>query len=104
MRLKPRYPSWYLVDLGWASQMTGRYAEAIATLKEAISRSPNHMPAHGLLASSYWLQWLSQQSPNGQTLEPAVAVAQRALVLNDSYHWNHIILGSIYLYQHQYEQ
>ena len=33
-----------------------------------------------------------------------MAAAQRALALNDSCHWNHIVLGYIYLYQQQYEQ
>ena len=90
--------------MGWAYRLTGRYAEAIATLKEAISRSPNFMSAHLILAVSYLLQWVSQQSPAAQTLEPAVAAAQRALALNDSFHWSHIVLGYIYLYQQQYEQ
>ena len=42
--------------------------------------------------------------PDAQTLEQAVAAAQRALALNDSYHWGHIVLGSVYLWQKQYEQ
>jgi len=50
------------------------------------------------------LQWLSQQSTDAQTLEPALAAAQRALALNDTWHWNHVILGYISLYQQQYEQ
>ena len=104
MRLNPRYPPWYLFELGWAYRLTGRYAEAIATLKEAISRNPNFLPAHLHLAVSYLRQWVSQQSPAAQTLEPAVAAAQRALALNDSFPWNHIVLGYIYLYQQQYEQ
>jgi tetratricopeptide (TPR) repeat protein len=104
MRRNPRYPFWYLVNLGWAYHNTGRYAEAITTLKEASSRSPNHIPAHSFLASSYLWQWVSQQSPDTQTLEPAVVAVQRALALNDSLHWSHINLGYIYLYQHQYEQ
>jgi adenylate cyclase len=104
MRLNPRYPPFYLFDLGVAYHLTGRYAEAIVTMKEVLSRSPNFLPAYGLLAWSYWLQWLSQQSPAAQTLEPAVAAVQRAMVLNDSFHWSHIYLGSIYLYQQQYEQ
>ena len=33
-----------------------------------------------------------------------MAAVQRALALNDSWHWNHIVLGYIYLYQQQYEQ
>jgi adenylate cyclase len=90
--------------LGWAYRSTGRYAEAIATLKEASSRNPDFIAAHNILAWSYWWQWVSQQSPATQTLEPAVAAVQRALALNDSYHWSHMLLGYISLYQRQYEQ
>src|SRR5712692_9063498 len=72
--------------------------------KEAISRNPNLMAAHLNLAISYLWQWLSQQSPAAQTLEPAVAAIQRALALNDSWHFNHIVLGQIYLSQQRYEQ
>jgi TolB-like protein/lipoprotein NlpI len=104
MRLNPRYPPNYLFYLGLAYRLTGRYSEAIATLKEAISRSPNLITAHLNLAISYLLQWVSQQSPAAQTLEPAMAAIQRALALNDSFHFNHIVLGFIYLSQQQYEQ
>jgi tetratricopeptide (TPR) repeat protein len=90
--------------LGLAYRFTGRYVEAITTLKEVISRNPNDVAAHNNLAASYWLQWLSQQSPAAQTLEPAVAVMQRALALNDSWFWVHIFLGYLSLYQQQYEQ
>jgi TolB-like protein/class 3 adenylate cyclase len=41
MRLNPHYPPIYLVQLGWAYCSIGRYTEAVATLKEALSRSPN---------------------------------------------------------------
>jgi adenylate cyclase len=104
MRLNPHYPWWYVFDVGWAYWMTGRYAEAIATLKESISQFPNFIYSYTSLATSYGLQWVSQQSPAGQTLEPAVAAMQRALALNDTAQVNHFILGWIYLYQRQYEQ
>jgi TolB-like protein/Flp pilus assembly protein TadD len=104
MRLNPRSPPWYSFVLGWAYRSTGRYAEAIATLKESISRSPNLLPAHLHLANSCLWQWVAQQSPATQTLEPAEAAIQRALALNDSWYWNHLALGSISLYQQQYEQ
>jgi TolB-like protein/DNA-binding winged helix-turn-helix (wHTH) protein/Flp pilus assembly protein TadD len=104
VRLNPRSPPWYLVELGVAYQLTGRYAESIATLKEATNRSPNFLPAHQNLALSYVQQWISQQSSPGQTLEPAVAAVQRALTLNDSHYWSHMLLGLIYLYQQQYDQ
>src|SRR4030095_2030535 len=57
-----------------------------------------------LLAQSYLLQWIAQQGPAAQTLEPAVAAAQRSLALNDSLQGSHIVSGSIYFCQQQYEQ
>jgi tetratricopeptide (TPR) repeat protein len=104
MRLNPRSPSWYLSELGYAYQQTGRYAEAITALKEAISQSPNDTGANVTLGASYRLQWIAQQSPAGQTLEPAVAAGQRSLALYDSWHRSHINLGWVYLYQQQYDQ
>lgn len=104
MRLNPRYPSWYLLDLGWAYQQTGRYAEAIVALKEASNRDPNFQGTQNILAFSYLLQWVAQQSPPGQTLEPALVAIQRSLALSDSFPWSHIMLSWIYLYQQQYEQ
>src|SRR4030095_7199896 len=102
MRLNPRYPWWYVFDLGWADQQTGRYAEAIATLKEALSRNPNFLGTLNILAVSYLLQWVAQQSPTGQTLEPALTTVQQALALHDSYYLSHLVLGYISLYQQQY--
>ncbi len=104
MRLNPHYPPFYLGDLGWTYSLTGRYTEAVATLKEALSQGPNLMVFHVILANSYVQQWASQQSPAAQTLEPAVAAVQRALALNDSLYANHMTLGSVYLYQQQYDQ
>jgi tetratricopeptide (TPR) repeat protein len=104
MRLNPRYSPFYLLQLGFAYRRTGRYAEAVATLKEAISRNPNLIPAHFILAVSYWRQWYFQQSVDAQTLAQALAAAQRAISLNDSYLPSHWVLGYVYLFQKQYEQ
>ena len=104
-RLNPRAPPpSYAYELGWAYRAAGRYTEAITTLQEFLSRKPDAMAAHLHLALSYWWQWLSQQSPAGQTLEPAMAAVQRALAFNDSWYVNHMVLGYIYLYQQQYDQ
>jgi adenylate cyclase len=62
------------------------------------------MMAYLQLAVSYCLQWLSQQSPADQMLEPALAAAQRVLVLNDAFWGGHLVLGYVYLWQKQYEQ
>ncbi len=104
MRLNPRYPTHDLFRLGWAYGLTGQYTEAITALKEAASRNPNFFFTYTALANSYVLQWNSQQSQGSQTLEQALAAAQRAIALNDSLPWAHITLGTIYLEQKQYEQ
>jgi adenylate cyclase len=104
MRLNPRYPPLYSFELGWAYALTGRYAEAIAPLKEVISRSPNHLTAYLWLATSYVSQWAFQQSADAQTLAQALAAAQRSTALNDSLPAGHTILGIVHLWQKQYEQ
>jgi adenylate cyclase len=101
-RLNPRYPPLYLFLLGLAYNQTGRHTEAVATLKEHISRSPNNLAAHLHLALSYVQQWASQQSVDAQTLEQALA-AQRAIALNESIPWGHAFWGAVYLWQKQYE-
>jgi adenylate cyclase len=103
MRLNPHYPPFYLFELGTAYFWTGRYAEAVATLQEAINRRPTHVPTHLTLTDSYIQQWVSQQNPDAQTLEQALTEAQRALALNDSQPASHIVLGTVYLWQKQYE-
>jgi tetratricopeptide (TPR) repeat protein len=104
MRLNPRYPPWYLLELGWSYRLAGQYAEAIAALQDALSQNPNMIGAYLHIALSYLSQWLAQQSPAGQTLEPAMAAIQRALALNDSFFAGHVISGYISLSQQRYEQ
>jgi TolB-like protein/predicted Zn-dependent protease len=103
MRLNPRYPPFYLFESGVAYRLTGRYAEAVAALKEFISRSPTHLNAHTNLAGSYVQQWVSQQSADPRTLAQALAAAQRCIALNDAFPPGHSILGYVYLLQKQYE-
>ena len=61
------------------------------------------MTAHFILALSYLGQWASQQSADAQTLERALAAAQRCIALNDSFSAGHGVLGAVYLGQKQYE-
>jgi adenylate cyclase len=104
MLLNPRYPPYYSWSLGAAYSLTGRYAEAITALQEAISRMPTHLFAHRVLALSYVQQWACQQSADPQTLAQALAEGQKALALNDSQPLSHAFLGTVYLWQKQYEQ
>jgi TolB-like protein/lipopolysaccharide biosynthesis regulator YciM len=102
MRLNPRYSPIYLEELGKAYYQLDRYSEAIATLKEATRRSPTSTNLQLALVLNYLGQWLSQESPAAQTLEPALTAAQRALALNDSY-VSHVVLGDVYLYQQRHD-
>jgi tetratricopeptide (TPR) repeat protein len=103
-RLNPRSPPISLFQLSWAYYGTGRYAEAITTVKEAISRNSNLLGAHAVLASSYVQQWACQQSADPQTLEQAVAAAQRGIALDDSHPISYVFLSTVYLWQKQYAQ
>jgi tetratricopeptide (TPR) repeat protein len=102
MRLNPHYPPISSFQLGWAYNLTGRYAEAITTLKEALSRNPTFVGNQLQLAFSYVQQWAFQQSADAQTLEQALAAAQRVIALNDAYPGGHATLGYAYLWQKQY--
>jgi adenylate cyclase len=46
LRLNPRGSVFSLTILGRAYSSTGRYEEAIATLKSAINANPNYLPPH----------------------------------------------------------
>jgi adenylate cyclase len=104
MRLNPRYPPIYLYHLGGAYGPTGRHTEAVATLKEFLSRSPNAAGAYLILALNYIDQWVSQLNSDSQTLTQAEAAVQRALALNASDPLGHAFLGFVYLWQKHYEQ
>jgi adenylate cyclase len=53
MRLNPRYSPLYSSELGWAYYQTGRYEEALATLKKVLTLNPNILGAHLTLAACY---------------------------------------------------
>ena len=106
IRLDPRGPNaaWYLLELGAAYLLAGRIEEAIATQKQVLMHDPNFQFAYTNLAFSYVLQWGWQLSQDPQTLEQALAAAQKAVALNDSLPWAHAALGAVYLWQKQPDQ
>ena len=53
MRLNPRYTPDYLWALGHAHKLLGNNEEAISLLKRVITRNPDHLVAHLMLAASY---------------------------------------------------
>jgi adenylate cyclase len=53
MRLNPHYPVNYLFTLGFANFAMERYEESVAALKGTLTRSPDHLGAHLVLATIY---------------------------------------------------
>src|SRR5262249_40196638 len=53
MRLNPHYPLLYVFVLGHSYYLMGRYEEAIAAYKKALTRNPNLLEAHFNLAVVY---------------------------------------------------
>jgi adenylate cyclase len=53
MRLNPRYPPFYLLNLGIAYLTAGRCEEALVPLKKVLTPNPNYGPAHLHLAACY---------------------------------------------------
>jgi adenylate cyclase len=90
-------------QLGRAYQWLARYDEAIAAYKRLLIRNPNFLPAYLFLTGSYAQQWAFQLSQDPQTLEQALAAAQRLIALNDSSLVGHQGLGIVYMWQKQYE-
>jgi adenylate cyclase len=102
IRLNPHSPPVYLNIVGWSYYYTGRYAEAIATMKDVISRSPTFLGAYPILTLAYVDQWSAQQTSDAQALTQAAAAAQRLVALHDSYDMGHQAVGSVALWQKQY--
>jgi tetratricopeptide (TPR) repeat protein len=53
MRLNPRYPPMYILNLSFAYRIAGRYEEALVPGKKVISLAPNWLPARFNLAVIY---------------------------------------------------
>jgi len=53
MRLNPHYPEYYPSILGFAYRLIGQYEEAVAAQKSALSRNPDFLSAHTVLAVLY---------------------------------------------------
>jgi len=51
--LNPKYPAWYLWNLGHAYFLMERHEEAIETMRKVIDHNPNFLPAYAFLAASY---------------------------------------------------
>ncbi len=78
--------------------------QARQLFERAIALDPQYAGAYAALGWTYLIEWAWQRSPDPQVLAQAFALAQRAVVLDDSLPLTHTMLGVAYLWQKQHEQ
>jgi adenylate cyclase len=71
--------------------------------ESAINLDSQFSAAYGYLALTHWLEWSFGLTHDPEILDRAFALAQKAVVLNDSLPEAHRILGNLYLWRKQHE-
>jgi adenylate cyclase len=78
--------------------------QARQLFERAIELDPQYAGAYAVLSWTYFIEWGFQWSQDPQLLAQTFALAQQAVVLDDSLPLAHTMLGVAYLWQRQYEQ
>src|SRR5262249_26790311 len=79
-------------------------AQARQMFEKALELDPQYAEACAFLGSTYFAQWAFQWSQDPQALDQALALAQRAVAVDDSLARAHATLGSVYVWKKQYDQ
>lgn len=80
-------------------------APARQLFESAITLDAQYAEAYARISEIYSLDWFFDPSRNqGQSLERALAMGQRAIALNDALPLPHAILGRVFAWKRQYEQ
>ncbi len=72
--------------------------------ERALELDPDYAGAYAYVGWTYFNEWVLQWSQDPQSLEQALAMAQRAMVLDDSLPLAHRVLGEVFLWQKHYDQ
>lgn len=89
---------------------TGQVAEAEATARGLLKTSPNDIDAHRLLGRLYLRRLseaqnsVSSSSPNGNTLDQAIAEFQKIVALDPRSVEDRMVLGQLFTVKHQNEK
>src|SRR5262249_10819992 len=79
-------------------------AQARQLWEKAVALDPQYAEVYAWLSATYYMEWLWGWSVDPRTLEQALALAQRAVVLDDSLPSAHRQLGMVSALKQQYEQ
>jgi adenylate cyclase len=79
-------------------------AQARQMFEQAIELDPQYAGAYAALGMTYYTDWAFFWRDNPKAIEQVLALAQRAVALNDSLPVAHWLLGVAYLHRKQYEQ
>jgi len=78
--------------------------QARQMFEKAITLDPSYAEAYVMLGATYHIEWTEQWSDDPQSLERASALAQKAVALDNSLPYAHVILSIVHLLKGQYEQ
>jgi len=72
--------------------------------EKVLELDPTYAAAYQALGWTYHSEWIWQWSQDPQTLEQYFTLAQKALALDDSLPYAHMLLSQAYLWKRQHEQ
>ena len=85
-------------------QNLGRYEESIASLKVALVRNPDWIPAYFELAMNYLMAWRITQSQDPFMLDRASEMTEKLVAIDHYSLYGYFALSLINLYKKQYEK
>jgi adenylate cyclase len=91
------------VEYFWRSTKVGN-AEARQMFEKAIELDPKYADAYAWLGENYLWGWVFLLSPDRKGLDRGLQFAQRSVAMDDSQPFAHSVLGTIYLFERQYDQ
>jgi adenylate cyclase len=77
-------------------------AQARQMFEQVLELDPQYAEAYAFLCWTYFAEWALQWSQDSQALDQALALAQKAVALDDSLAQAHATLGVVYLWKKQY--
>jgi TolB-like protein/Tfp pilus assembly protein PilF len=104
MNLDPHHAVFYNSDLARAYQNLGQYKQAIASLKAALARNPNWIPAYFELAMNYCMAWGITQNQDPLMLDRALEMAEKLVAIDDSSLPGYFALSLVNLYKKEFEK